>query len=89
MASADEMKAAVDAGLTRMTHTFNACRSFDHRDPGILGTALTDDRVTVKSSAILLHLHPLTVKLIYRAKGAARFTAISDSNLPPVLPKEN
>lgn len=79
MASADEMNAAVDAGLTRMTHTFNACRSFDHRDPGILGTALTDDRVTCEVICDFAHLHPLTVELIYRAKGAARFTAISDS----------
>lgn len=79
MASADEMNAAVDAGLTRMTHTFNACRSFDHREPGILGTALTDDRVTCEVICDFAHLHPLTVELIYRAKGAARFTAISDS----------
>lgn len=79
MASAEQMKAAVDAGLTRMTHTFNACRSFDHREPGILGTALTDDRVTCEVICDFAHLHPLTVKLIYRAKGAARFTAISDS----------
>ena len=79
MASAEQMKAAVDAGLTRMTHTFNACRSFDHREPGILGTALTDDRVTCEVICDFAHLHPLTVELIYRAKGAARFTAISDS----------
>ena len=62
-----------------MTHTFNACRSFDHREPGILGTALTDDRVTCEVICDFAHLHPLTVELIYRAKGAARFTAISDS----------
>lgn len=79
MASAEQMKAAVDAGLTRMTHTFNACRSFDHREPGILGTALTDDRVTCEVICDFAHLHPLAVELIYRAKGAARFTAISDS----------
>ena len=79
MASAEQMKTAVDAGLTRMTHTFNACRSFDHREPGILGTALTDDRVTCEVICDFAHLHPLAVELIYRAKGAARFTAISDS----------
>ena len=79
MASAEQMKAAVDTGLTRMTHTFNACRSFDHREPGILGTALTDDRVTCEVICDFAHLHPLAVELIYRAKGAARFTAISDS----------
>lgn len=79
MASAEQMKAAVDAGVTRMTHTFNACRGFDHREPGILGTALTDERVTCEVICDFAHLHPLTVELIYRAKGAERFTAISDS----------
>ena len=79
MASAEQMKAAVDAGVTRMTHTFNACRSFDHREPGILGAALTDDRVTCEVICDFAHLHPLTVELVYRAKGASRFTAISDS----------
>lgn len=79
MASAEQMKTAVDAGVTRMTHTFNACRGFDHREPGILGTALTDEHVTCEVICDFAHLHPLTVELIYRAKGAERFTAISDS----------
>lgn len=79
MASSEQMKEAISAGVTRMTHTFNACRPFDHREPGILGASLTDDRVTCEVICDFAHLHPLTVELIYRAKGASRFTAISDS----------
>lgn len=79
MASYEQMKEAVDAGVTRMTHTFNACRAFDHREPGILGEALTDERVTCEVICDFAHLHPATVELVYRAKGADRFTAISDS----------
>ena len=79
MASIEEMKRAVDAGVSRMTHTFNAARPFDHREPGVLGAALTDDRVTCEVICDFAHLHPAAVELIYRAKGSARFTAISDS----------
>lgn len=79
MASYEQMKQAIDAGLSRMTHTFNACRALDHREPGVLGTALTDERVTCEVICDFAHLHPAAVELIYRAKGCEGFTAISDS----------
>ena len=79
MASYEEMKQAIDLGVTRMTHTFNACRPFEHREPGLLGAALTDERVTCEVICDFAHLHPAAVELIYRAKGSSRFTAISDS----------
>ena len=37
--------AAIDAGACGATHTFNAMRSYDHREPGVLGAVLTDERV--------------------------------------------
>ncbi len=74
-----QMKAAVDAGLSRMTHTFNACRPFNHRDPGVLGEALTDPRVTCEVICDFAHLDRATVELIYKLKGAKGFTAVSDS----------
>ncbi len=78
-ASYDEMKRGIDAGVTRMTHTFNACRALNHREPGVLGAALTDERVSCEVICDFKHLHPAAVELIYKAKGAKGFTAISDS----------
>jgi N-acetylglucosamine-6-phosphate deacetylase len=43
-ATAAETRAAIAAGASSATHTFNAMRTMDHREPGILGEALTDDR---------------------------------------------
>ncbi len=36
----------IAAGARHATHTFNAMRPLDHRDPGLLGVVLTDERLT-------------------------------------------
>lgn len=84
-ASYDEMMRAIDAGVTRMTHTFNACRALNHRDPGVLGAAFTDKRVTCEVICDFGHLHPAAVNLVYQIKGSAGFCAISDSEFAPGL----
>ncbi len=78
-ATHDEAKAAICAGASQMTHTFNAARPINHREPGVLGVALTDDRVKCEMICDFVHLHPTTLMLIYRAKGADKINMISDS----------
>src|SRR5205807_746285 len=39
-------RAGVQAGARHATHTFNAMRPLDHRDPGILAEVLTDRQLT-------------------------------------------
>ena len=84
-ASYDEAMAALDAGASQMTHTFNAARAFNHREPGVLGAALTDDRVKCEMICDFAHLHQATTKLIYKAKGADRINMISDTSSPAGL----
>ena len=78
-ATYEQMQRAIDAGVTRMTHTFNACRALNHREPGVLGAALTDDRIVCEVICDFGHLHPAIVELIYKLKGSSHFCAISDS----------
>ena len=78
-ATYEQAMQAIELGASRMTHTFNAARALHHRDPGVLGAALTSDSVTCEVICDYVHLHPGTVDLIYRAKGADRVTMISDS----------
>lgn len=81
-----EAEAAVDAGARRATHVFNAMRPFSHRETGILGAALTDDRVCCELIADFVHLDPAAVSLVYRAKGARNITLISDAGAQSGLP---
>lgn len=71
--------AAIAAGATQSTHTFNAMRALNHREPGILGAALTDPRVTCEMICDHTHLHPAILKLIYQIKGADKINIVSDS----------
>lgn len=70
---------AIKAGASQATHTFNAARAYNHREPGILGAVLTDPEVTCEMICDYVHLHPATVKLIYQLKGPERINLISDS----------
>ena len=70
---------AIDAGATGATHTFNAMRPLNHRDPGVLGAVLTDGRVVCEVICDMVHLHSATVKLIYSAKGRDRMIFVSDA----------
>ena len=70
--------AAVDKGYTRATHLYNAMRPLNHREPGILGCALTDDRVNCELICDLHHVSAPAIKLAVKAKGAENITMISD-----------
>lgn len=81
-----EAMAAIEAGASFATHTFNAMRAYDHREPGVLGAVLTEDRVTCEMIADMVHLAPATAKLILRVKGADRVILISDGSMISGLP---
>jgi N-acetylglucosamine-6-phosphate deacetylase len=72
-------EAAVDAGATVATHLFNAMRGLDHRDPGVVGVALTDARVVVGLIVDGLHVHPRVVDLAWRAKGPGGLALVTDA----------
>lgn len=78
--------AAIDAGAARSTHTFNGMRPLYHRESGILGAVLTDDRICCEMIGDFIHLDPAIVKLIYRAKGPDNITLISDAGFMSGLP---
>ncbi len=78
-ATAAETRAAIAAGAVSATHTFNAMRPLDHREPGILGTVLTDDSVYAELICDGVHVAPEMVKLWWKAKGAERAILVTDA----------
>ena len=73
--------AAIDAGATGATHTFNAMGSYHHREPGILGAVLTDPRISCEVICDMVHLAPATVQLIRHCKGTEGMILISDCGM--------
>jgi len=84
-ATYEEAMAAIAAGASQATHTFNAMSPYNHREPGVLGAALVDDRITCEMISDHIHLHPATVELIYRLKRENHIKVISDSVSPTGL----
>ena len=78
-ATAEQTHLAADRGATHVTHTFNAQTPLNHREPGVPGAALTDDRLYCEVIADGIHLHRDTVRLLVRAKGADKAVAITDA----------
>jgi len=78
-ATFEEAEAAVDAGARLVTHCFNGMPSLHHRTPGLLGAALSDDRLAVSLIADLVHVHPSAIAVAFRAKGATRVALITDA----------
>ena len=85
-ADARTAHAAAEWGATRSTHTFNAQPALHHREPGLTGAALTDDRFWTEFIADGVHLHGDAVRLIIRCKGADKAVAITDAMEAAGLP---
>ncbi|HEY2360420.1 MAG TPA: N-acetylglucosamine-6-phosphate deacetylase [Candidatus Angelobacter sp.] len=78
-ATYQEAQSGIAAGADHATHTFNAMRALDHRDPGILGAVLENDELTADIIADGIHVHPSVLSLFLRAKGADRAILITDA----------
>ncbi len=78
-ATAEQAHRAADLGANHVTHTFNAQPPLHHREPGLTGAALTDDRLYAEFIADGVHLHGDVVRLLCRVKGAERAVAITDA----------
>jgi N-acetylglucosamine-6-phosphate deacetylase len=82
LADAPTLEAAVGEGLRHVTHLFNAMGGFHHRELGVAGFALGDDRLTCDLICDGAHVHPGAVRTAARAKGQ-RLMLITDAVEPP------
>jgi N-acetylglucosamine-6-phosphate deacetylase len=66
------------AGITHVTHLFNAMPSLHHRDPGPLAAVFERPDITCQVITDGVHLHPSVVRLTFHAVGPERFVTITD-----------
>jgi N-acetylglucosamine-6-phosphate deacetylase len=85
-AMVEAARAAVQAGARHATHTFNAMRPLDHRDPGILAEVLTDRQLTADIIADGIHVAPEVVRLFLQAKGKDGSVLITDATSATGMP---
>jgi len=77
-ATAVEARTGIVAGATSATHTFNAMRRLDHREPGIAGVVLDAEEMYAELICDGIHVAPEFVRMWLRAKGEARGILVTD-----------
>ena len=78
-ATYDQMLAAAEAGLNQAVHTFNAMTPLHHRNPGVVGAVLTEDRIVAEVIADGVHVHEAAVKLLAKTKTSDNLVLITDA----------
>ena len=79
-----QTRAAIDAGLSLVTHMYDTFDLAEQTDPGVYPAGLTDylqieDRVMVEIIPDAVHVHPFLVEKTLRCKGMDRVVFITDS----------
>lgn len=78
-ATFEEAKRGIDLGITQGTHLYNGMRSYSHREPGVVGAVLTDERVVCEMICDGIHLHAGAMDLAVKMKGKEGIILISDA----------
>jgi N-acetylglucosamine-6-phosphate deacetylase len=73
-----EAIAGFDAGIRFGTHLFNAMSSLHHREPGLPGALLADERITIGLIADGVHVDPVMLSFAIRVAGPDRIKLTTD-----------
>ena len=68
-ATYEEANDGIEIGVRHTTHLFNAMTALQHRNPGVVGAALSDERVSCELIADTFHVNPGLYKLVAKSKG--------------------
>lgn len=77
-ATSDTLIRAIDEGLSGVTHLFNAMPAVSARESGIVGIALTDERLTAGIILDGIHVNPL-VRVAFSSKDRSNIALVSDA----------
>ena len=74
----DHAKSAVDAGVTHLTHLYNAMPGIHHRNPGVIPACAENENVQAEIICDGDHIHPASVRLAF-SMFKNRMVLVSDS----------
>lgn len=74
-----DAKLGIENGISIATHLYNGMRNFNHREPGIVGVSLTDERVYCEVIYDRFHLHDAAVEIALKMKGYGKIVLVSDA----------
>ena len=75
----EHAKAAIDAGVTHLTHLYNAMPPIHHRKPGVIGACAENKKVRAELICDGIHVHPSSIRMAFSLFGASRIVLISDA----------
>ncbi len=75
----EHARAAIEAGVTHLTHLYNAMPPIHHRKPGVIGAASEDPAVSAEIICDGIHVHPASIRMAFKLFGADRMVLISDA----------
>jgi N-acetylglucosamine-6-phosphate deacetylase len=78
-ATYEQMLGAVEAGVSRVAHLYNGMSPFTHREPGVAGAALDQDRLYAELILDGFHIHPAAARIAVRSKGLERIVLVTDA----------
>lgn len=77
-ATYDQAMTAIHAGVSHMTHIFNALPALHHRRPGAIGAAM-DSNVVCELIVDNIHVHPAMQRILLKVKGVNNIILITDA----------
>lgn len=77
-ATEKELKEGIEAGITTITHLFNAMTSFHHRRAGIVGAAFSNKNLYFSIIADGVHVNDVAIRLAWKMNSKGLFL-ISDA----------
>ncbi len=78
-ATEKEVAQGMEAGLSGVTHTFNASRPFHHREIGVGGCALYYDGLVAEVIADGIHVAPAAIGMLYKSKPKDGVILVTDA----------
>ena len=74
-----DVKKAVEAGATNLTHTYNAIKPLHHREVGTVGSGFLFDELNCECICDGIHVSGPAIQLLHKNKPADKMTLITDA----------